>query len=227
MSQRARTIDLVLSQTALSEISRRIKAQGNTVAPTIILLAADGIDGGQVECTIVDTLGWISQTGPLPPSVKIAKSRRRRKIEPEFERSSIAIDDLILDRSAVRVWRGSHEVHVSPIEFKLLELFMSFPGRPFTRMELQEEIWGSSGLILGRTVDVTTMRLRRALIAGGEADPIRTIRGVGYMLNAANDTGVLKGTDMSVSVGGGSSQVPDGNVLPSSRAGQKSLTKRP
>jgi len=45
---------------------------------------------------------------------------------------------------------------------------------------LLDGVWGRDAFIDGRTVDVHVGRLRKALIRGGDSDPIRTVRGAGY-----------------------------------------------
>ena len=50
---------------------------------------------------------------------------------------------------------------------------------------LLNAIWGSDVYVEARTVDVHIGRLRKALMEGGEPDPIRTVRSAGYALEAA------------------------------------------
>jgi two-component system phosphate regulon response regulator PhoB len=60
---------------------------------------------------------------------------------------------------------------------------MERPGRVFSREQLLDGVWGSDIYIDERTVDVHVGRLRKALNAGEEDDPIRTVRGSGYALD--------------------------------------------
>jgi two-component system phosphate regulon response regulator PhoB len=53
-----------------------------------------------------------------------------------------------------------------------------------TRQQLLDGVWGRDAYIDGRTVDVHVGRLRKALIRGADADPIRTVRGTGYSFDA-------------------------------------------
>ena len=71
----------------------------------------------------------------------------------------------------------------TPIEFKLLRLFMERPGQVLTREELLEAVWGVRIHVEKRTVDVHIRRLRLALAEYGSRDLIRTVRTVGYALN--------------------------------------------
>ena len=55
------------------------------------------------------------------------------------------------------------------------------PGRVLSRQQLLDGVWGRDAFVDGRTVDVHVGRLRKALIRGTESDPIRTVRGAGYV----------------------------------------------
>jgi two-component system, OmpR family, phosphate regulon response regulator PhoB len=79
----------------------------------------------------------------------------------------------------------THDVRISgaptqlrPLEYKLLQLLVSDPGRVFSREELLEQVWEMRGDINTRTVDVHVRRLRVSL--GTAADVIETVHGFGY-----------------------------------------------
>src|SRR5690606_8817139 len=93
----------------------------------------------------------------------------------------LTVGDIALDRAAHKVTRAGREVHVGPTEYRLLEFFMSSPGRVLSRAQLLDGVWGRDAFVDERTVDVHVGRLRKALIRGQEADPVRTVRGSGYV----------------------------------------------
>ena len=79
----------------------------------------------------------------------------------------------------------THDVRISgvptqlrPLEYKLLQLLVSDPGRVFSREELLEQVWDMRGDINTRTVDVHVRRLRVSL--GPAAEVIETVHGFGY-----------------------------------------------
>jgi two-component system phosphate regulon response regulator PhoB len=53
----------------------------------------------------------------------------------------------------------------------------------FSREQLLDSVWGRDIYIDERTVDVHIGRLRKLLNPDGEADPIRTVRGAGYVFD--------------------------------------------
>ena len=78
--------------------------------------------------------------------------------------------------------RDGQPVELTPIEFRLLRYLASNPGRPFSREQLIETMWGyDSEVGSDRTIDVHMRHLRQKL----EEDPANprwlvTVRGVGY-----------------------------------------------
>jgi two-component system phosphate regulon response regulator PhoB len=73
---------------------------------------------------------------------------------------------------------GGVPTQLRPLEYKLLHLLVSDPGRVFSREELLEQVWEMRGDINTRTVDVHVRRLRVSL--GPAADVIETVHGFGY-----------------------------------------------
>jgi len=96
------------------------------------------------------------------------------------ERHGLTRGDLQLDHQTRRVRRGSRDVHLRPTEFRLLECLLERPGYVFSRQNLLEHVWGPSVDVNDRAVDVYIGRLRKALSAGRERDPIVTLREAGY-----------------------------------------------
>lgn len=89
--------------------------------------------------------------------------------------------DLILDKASHEVRLKEHPVNLTPSEFGLLALLMAAPGRVFSRMDLLEQLQGTTFEGVARTIDVHVRNLRTKI----EPDPanpsyIETVFGVGY-----------------------------------------------
>ena len=54
-------------------------------------------------------------------------------------------------------------LELAPIEFQLLQFFMSHPERVYSRQELIDRVWGTTSYVEDRTIDVHIRRLRMAL----------------------------------------------------------------
>jgi two-component system phosphate regulon response regulator PhoB len=88
--------------------------------------------------------------------------------------------ELTLEISRRLVRHGAEELHLGPIEFKLLCRLLEAPGRVFSRSELIEAAWPPNYYVQPRTVDVHVGRLRRSLAQMTGRNLIRTIRSTGY-----------------------------------------------
>ena len=94
----------------------------------------------------------------------------------------------VVERHGIRVDRVRHKITVggegvdlTPTEFKLVECLVRQPGRAFSRYQLMDSAIGEGQIVLERTIDVHIKTLRAKLTkAGGPADLIETVRGVGY-----------------------------------------------
>jgi len=109
-----------------------------------------------------------------------------RRAKPEVLSSVLKVGDIVLDRESHRVYRRKSEIRLGPTEFRLLEFLMESPGRVLSRSQLLDGVWGRDAFVDERTVDVHVGRLRKALIRGKERDPIRTVRGSGYVFGERN-----------------------------------------
>jgi DNA-binding response OmpR family regulator len=94
----------------------------------------------------------------------------------------LAFGPILIDMERLLVLRDGQPIELTPIEFRLLRYLASNPGRPFSREQLIEAIWGyDSEIGSDRTIDVHVRHLRQKL----EADPANprwlvTVRGIGY-----------------------------------------------
>ncbi|HPH70329.1 MAG TPA: response regulator [Kofleriaceae bacterium] len=91
---------------------------------------------------------------------------------------AITVGAIVLDPVSHDVKIAGIKTQLRPLEYKLLQLLVSEPGRVFSREELLEQVWGMRGDINTRTVDVHVRRLRISL--GVAADCIETVHGFGY-----------------------------------------------
>jgi two-component system phosphate regulon response regulator PhoB len=86
-----------------------------------------------------------------------------------------------LDRTGRRVFLKGRELALTSTEFKLLEFFVTHPGRAFSREQLLESLWGGMRNVTPRTVDVHVRRLREQIEEQAENPRyLTTVRGFGY-----------------------------------------------
>jgi DNA-binding response OmpR family regulator len=92
----------------------------------------------------------------------------------------IKVRDLTLDTSQCVLFKGDTKIVLTSVEYKLLTLFMSSPGRVFTKEQIFESCWGEVYVADDNTIRVCISKLRNKI---GEEE-ISSIRGLGYRLEA-------------------------------------------
>lgn len=174
-------LDLGLPDLDGLEVIRRLRQW--SAAPIIVLSARDKerdkIDG--LDAGADDYLGKPFAVGELNARIRAALRRSARQGgegELVFQAPGLKVD---LERR--QVWRDGQEVHLTPIEFKLLAHLTHNAGKVVTHGQLLRAVWGGAGPEQSHYPRVFVHQLRHKL----EADParpryIRTETGVGYRL---------------------------------------------
>jgi DNA-binding response OmpR family regulator len=97
--------------------------------------------------------------------------------------STVRVAGFEVDRLKRQVLRGSEVVDLTPREFALLDYFIQNRGCPVTKRLIFENVWNMSADPQTNVVDVLVCRLRDKLPAGDGSPLIRTVRGIGYILD--------------------------------------------
>jgi two-component system phosphate regulon response regulator PhoB len=172
-------LDWMLPGISGIELCRRLRQRQETRALPIVMLTARGEESERIRGLATGADDYVVKPFSVAELMARVKALLRRA-NPGLAADVIAIGDLRLDRTTRRVHRGPREVRLGPTEFRLLECLMRSPGRVYGRDQLLDQVWGRDAEIDDRTVDVHVGRLRKAVAAGEEVDPIRTVRGAGY-----------------------------------------------
>jgi two-component system KDP operon response regulator KdpE len=175
-------LDLGLPDIDGQEVLRRLREWLN--APIVILSARDqekqkvaALDSGAD-----DYVTKPFHTGELLARVRVAL-RHAARVGGEREASVFETDQLKVDLAARRVFVRDVEVHLTPIEYKLLTTLVRNAGKVLTHRHLLKEVWGPDQTRETHYLRVFMASLRRKI----EADPAQprfflTEQGVGYRL---------------------------------------------
>jgi two-component system phosphate regulon response regulator PhoB len=175
-------LDWMLPGLSGIELCRRLRARAESKLLPIIMLTARGEESERVRGLATGADDYIVKPFSVPELMARVRALLRRA-SPEKTANVLSFADIALDRERKRVSRAGRDIELGPTEFRLLEFLLERPGRVFSREQLLDGVWGNSVYVDERTVDVHVGRLRKALIRGREADPIRTVRGSGYALD--------------------------------------------
>lgn len=163
------------------EVCRRLKRNPETRSIPVIILSARSEDEDKVHGLEIGADDYVVKPYSVVELIARVRTQLRRS-RPSSVGQEIKFEDLILNSETYKVARGQIDLKLGPIEFRLLKTFMEKPARVWSREELLDRIWGRDVYVETRTVDVHIARLRKELSKNGGADPIRTVRGIGYSL---------------------------------------------
>jgi two-component system, OmpR family, response regulator MprA len=167
-------LDLGLPGLGGLDVCRRVRDKGLSV-PILVLTARDavadrvaGLDAGADDYLVK----------PFASEELIARLRAllRRGAEPD---ELLAFGDVVLDVRSKTARRGPRDLELSAREADLLELLLRNRRRVVSRELALERIWGGATAASLNVVDRYVSYLRRKL---GEPELIRTVRGVGFVL---------------------------------------------
>jgi DNA-binding response OmpR family regulator len=178
-------LDLMLPGFDGLEVCRRI--QRDRPVPVLMLTARDS----ETDLVVGLAVGADDYlTKPFSPRELVARVqailRREERARTRADDAAPALRRLgtiEVDGAARRVRVRGDDVHLTPLEFDVLQCLAARPGVVFTREQLLAEVWGYRDGSGARTIDSHVQALRRKL----GADVIRTVHGVGYALGV--DTG--------------------------------------
>jgi len=156
-------------------------------AVPVIVLSARGQEADKVAALDAGADDYLSKpfsVGELMARMRVALRHRARVSDGALE-SVFSVGELHVDLAARRVTVGGAQVHLTPIEYKLLVALVHHAGKVITHRQLLSDVWGPNATEQAHYLRVYMAHLRRKL----EADPARpryllTEAGVGYRLAA-------------------------------------------
>ena len=171
---------LILDSVNSLDVCRMLRHQGNLI-PIMVL----GAKGSVNNCAFYLEAGADDYlTKPFGIREFIARCQamiRRQRLSQLSQALILQYQDIIFYPQECRVIVRGQEVKLSPKQFRLLEVFMNYPQRVWSREQLLEQVWGLDFIGDRKTVDVHIRWLREKL----ELNPSKpryliTIRGFEY-----------------------------------------------
>jgi len=182
-------LDLMLPDTSGYEVCKEIRGEPEIGDTGVLMLTAKGeaedrILGLEVGADDYVVKPFVVREVVLRVSALANRLAERRARPSKSTGATVTVGPIELDPVTHDVRISGVPTQLRPLEYKLLQLLVSDPGRVFTREELLEQVWEMRGDINTRTVDVHVRRLRVSL--GPAADVIETVHGFGYRARRDN-----------------------------------------
>lgn len=173
-------LDLTLPDGSGYDVCKAIKEKGDS--PVIFLTAYDE----EVNVIMGFEMGaddYISKPFRVRELMARIKSVLRRYTK-ETSNGVIRLKDLQIRTAEAKVYRGTTEIPLTALEYRLLLILLNHRGQVLSRTQLLENIWDVAGdFVEDNTLTVYIKRLRNKIEeTSGQTEYIKTVRGMGYMI---------------------------------------------
>lgn len=182
-------LDIMLPGIDGFEVCRRIRAGNPQIG--IIMLTARAQEVDKVTGLMTGADDYV--TKPFSPAELTARvdalfrrSGAGEETSAPVSRSEILLPPFRLDLETRALEKDGQRVRITPLEYSILRYFMENPGKPLSREEILNTVWGKGFYGEMKIVDVNVRRLRSKLEDDTQQPKyILTIWGYGYKWNAA------------------------------------------
>ena len=162
-------------------VLRTLRSEGNTTP--VLLLTAKGEIRDKVQGFESGSDDYLTKPFAMEElRVRLDALTRRGQ---NYQGEQVSFEDLTLDKSGYAIRCGNKTVSLSHREYHLVELFIRNPHIYFSADTLLDRVWGMDADVEYGTVWVHISGLRKKLESIGSKAEIRSKRGVGYALEAA------------------------------------------
>lgn len=158
--------------------------RGAGVRTPVILLTAVGGVADRVQGLRAGADDYLVKPFELEELAARVEALARRPPLPGGQ-TALKAGDIKLDRLERRVRRAGRALELTGSEFKILEVLLLNAGHPVTRSMLLQAVFGLDHPNPAAIIEPHVSRLRAKLQDDGLPDPVRTVRGAGYCIDAA------------------------------------------
>jgi DNA-binding response OmpR family regulator len=171
-------LDLMLPGMDGLTILKNLREQGNDVH-ILILTARDTIEE-RVKGLGLGADDYLTKPFAFEELLARIQSLLRRKYN--LKSPLIEIGTLSLNTATKTVTRNGQEIHLSPREYRLLEMLASSAGTLVSRTEIEESIYDERVEPMSNVVDSAVCILRKKINISGQPNLIHTRKGLGYIM---------------------------------------------
>ena len=176
-------LDVMLPEMDGIELLTMMKTTEEYKAIPVIMATAKGEEYDRIRGLELGADDYIVKPYSVMEMVSRVKAVLRRS-NPKKEANVLKYQGLVVNMDAYTVTADGERIQLTYKEFELLCIFLSRPGRVFSREQLYTQVWNMEYLEDSRTLDMHIRTLRQKL--GNYGKMIETIRNVGYRLEVEN-----------------------------------------
>ncbi|MEM1412273.1 MAG: response regulator transcription factor [Pseudomonadota bacterium] len=171
-------LDLMLPGIHGHDVCQQLRVEGfNT--PLIILTAMDSQED-VIKGLRMGADDYLTKPFAFDELLARMETVRRRAAGAAAQSRTLRAGPLAFDLDALQVTLAGEPLRLTAKELAMLELFMSQPGKLFSRERILNNIWGLHMDPMTNVVDVYIGKLRKKLASANAEGMIETVRGMGY-----------------------------------------------
>jgi len=175
-------LDLMLPGVDGLEICSQLRAEHLTTP--VLMLTARGAIEDRVKGLNVGADDYLTKPFAMEEFLARVNALLRRRERHFDETLQLSIGDLTLDLVRHEARRDGRIIDLTAKEFALLEYLMRHPRRVLTRTQIVDAVWRYDLDALSNVVDIYIHYLRDKIDQGFSHPLIKTVRGVGYKIEA-------------------------------------------
>jgi len=176
-------LDVMLPGIDGLEVCRQMRAE--RVMSPVLMLTARGSVEDRVTGLNVGADDYLTKPFAMEELLARINALLRRRDQRFDENLRLSVGDLTLDLVRHEVSRNGRIIELTAKEFALLEYLMRHPGRVLTRTQIVDAVWRYDMEALSNVVDIYIHYLREKIDQGFSHPLIKTVRGVGYKIEAS------------------------------------------
>ena len=173
-------LDIMLPGEDGFAILSRLKEGKNTSHIPVLMVSAKGEEVSKVKGLNMGADDYIAKPFGVLELVARIKANLRKQVKESA--GSHSFKDILIDHSKHQITANGVPLQTTLKEYNLLSLLCEHSETVQPRDAIFNEVWGDSFAGESRTLDIHIKELRRKLFDAGSGAIIKTIRGVGYML---------------------------------------------
>ncbi len=175
-------LDLMLPGLSGLEICRQMRAE--RIMTPVLMLTARGAIEDRVTGLNMGADDYLTKPFAMEEFLARVNALLRRRERHFDETIQLVVGDLTLDLVRHEARRAGRMIELTAKEFALLEYLMRNPGRALTRTQIVDAVWRYDMEALSNVVDIYIHYLRDKIDQGSSHPLIKTVRGIGYKIEA-------------------------------------------
>lgn len=174
-------LDIMLPYKSGDQLLTELRLFSNI--PVLVISAKETIQT-KIDLLRLGADDYITKPFDIDEVIARVEANLRRSQRDDADKSQILVyKDITLDAAAKQVSVNGCTIALTATELKILELFLSQPGKVFSKANLFESIWNEAYTVDDNTLNVHISRLRQKMKKANEQEEyIETLWGLGYRL---------------------------------------------